>query len=695
MSLLRSPGASALGWEAATKQKEQSNADDNSDNFQASSNTSNQVSAADLHMPSRAKTLPSASSTDTADNDDEKNAPFAVFEEPDGSLTVSYSKSFQADDSRRDGIGECSQNLSEIVITGTATVTVLEGSVEILGCCLNDSDDVPSVDIYSPDGSWSSALTIVDTSYSRGKQIGTFFPTRLRISSLSFHNPVSSQWRRRTFALKTRSQVRCALSLPDRWKMAADAVLSDLVTKDMENAERVSASGPDMARTLVCGAKGVGKSTYVRYLVNRIMTSRVVASSEGGRNPTRRVAVVDCDVGQAELGPPGLLTLTVLDKPLLSPPHAHMVSPGGDVASNESSLNFVAAPDHISARFFGHFSSKADPVSYTAAIAHLVQQYEAWVGANKDTKCVEKLPLIVNTDGWIKGMGFEILSSIVDIVRPGHIVQLLGSTRSKFFDLTPHAREGRSIHVTEALGKVSQHISPLPSRSPSPVPHSANRPSTASDTEALGTINSSTLRSLRLTTYFLGGFSNLLSTGANFWPSSGGIYDLHCKVASALSSMRPYVVPFHSVFCSTPNIEEFGESGSAEDLALHSLNGSIVGLCRWEGESVKMCHQKAADVTSVHVTPPWLNATMLPCVGLGIVRGIDVSRKCFYILTPVSEGLLARFVPNLLVRASFQLPQECTFLGVHSESFPHQSCEVLSAGIGDDIMKSKNAPGKK
>ena len=175
-------------------------------------------------MPSRAKTLPSASSTDTADNDDEKNAPFAVFEEPDGSLTVSYSKSFQADDSRRDGIGECSQNLPEIVITGTATVTVLEGSVEILGCCLNDSDDVPSVDIYSPDGSWSSALTIVDTSYSRGKQIGTFFPTRLRISSLSFHNPVSSQWRRRTFALKTRSQVRCALSLPDRWKMAADAV---------------------------------------------------------------------------------------------------------------------------------------------------------------------------------------------------------------------------------------------------------------------------------------------------------------------------------------------------------------------------------------------------------------------------------------------------------------------------------------
>lgn len=110
---------------------------------------------------------------------------------------------------------------------------------------------------------------------------------------------------------------------------------------------------------------------------------------------------------------------------------------------------------------------------------------------------------------------------------------------------------------------------------------------------------------------------------------------------------------------------------------------------------MKMCHQKAADVTSVHVTPPWLNATMLPCVGLGIVRGIDVSRKCFYILTPVSEGLLARFVPNLLVRASFQLPQECTFLGVHSESFPHQSCEVLSAGIGDDIMKSKNAPGKK
>ncbi len=33
------------------------------------------------------------------------------------------------------------------------------------------------------------------------------------------------------------------------------------------------------------------------------------------------MALLDCDVGQPEVGPPGLVSLHITDAPLLSPPH--------------------------------------------------------------------------------------------------------------------------------------------------------------------------------------------------------------------------------------------------------------------------------------------------------------------------------------------------------------------------------------
>lgn len=46
------------------------------------------------------------------------------------------------------------------------------------------------------------------------------------------------------------------------------------------------------------------------------------------------------------------------------------------------------------------------------------------------------LPLIINSDGWMKGLGYEVLSTIVEsIVRPGHVVQILGGTKAKSFNL--------------------------------------------------------------------------------------------------------------------------------------------------------------------------------------------------------------------------------------------------------------------
>jgi len=73
--------------------------------------------------------------------------------------------------------------------------------------------------------------------------------------------------------------------IPDEWSQAANSI--------------VSSSTPPVV--LVCGPGSVGKSTFARYLLNLLLTTRC-----------KKVAYLDTDVGQTEFTPPGLISLTVV-----------------------------------------------------------------------------------------------------------------------------------------------------------------------------------------------------------------------------------------------------------------------------------------------------------------------------------------------------------------------------------------------
>jgi len=108
---------------------------------------------------------------------------------------------------------------------------------------------------------------------------------------------------------------------PQDWRCAAESYLADIQ----------SGLSP---KAVVCGAKGVGKSSLIRYLVNRILSRHHV------------VALIDCDVGQPEYNPPGLMSLHLLVDPVLSPPHLHMRTPElsfflGDVSTKHVPELFV------------------------------------------------------------------------------------------------------------------------------------------------------------------------------------------------------------------------------------------------------------------------------------------------------------------------------------------------------------------
>lgn len=61
----------------------------------------------------------------------------------------------------------------------------------------------------------------------------------------------------------------------------------------------------------VLGAKGAGKSTFIRLLANRLLAA----------SPC--VAFLDTDCGQPELTPPGMVSLHALCEPRAGPSHAH------------------------------------------------------------------------------------------------------------------------------------------------------------------------------------------------------------------------------------------------------------------------------------------------------------------------------------------------------------------------------------
>ena len=493
---------------------------------------------------------------------------------------------------------------------------------------------------------------------------------------------------------------------------------------------------------LICGAKGVGKSTFLRYAANRFLSApatrsgggRANADPEGRRGGSilhyrsrrrRRVAILDLDCGQPELGPPGTMSLTIVSQPLLLDPPGHMVCGGSIGRSRPPSMlddddsgrggDVDAAKTgnrhHEASYFFGDVTSKADPDAYVHMASRLLTRYRELRSSSPGWE--HDLPLLVNSDGWVKGLGYEILSAVVGVVDPGHVVQIVGNTKAKSFDMSAHSEDGgrdntvdpanddrgrrrcrrspRRIHVVRSFDG-SSLVDDCDDR-----PGSSTGPLLASASDH---------RAHRLCAYFLGGYDAM----ANLRPRidgedevvsfhrERGLQDPNNIIGLTLASMTPYAVPFRSVRVypppgfidgTTDPCAVWGVRGDlASDDALESLNGSVVGLCR---------DPEAHDGAHSH---PGCDADMgvpvLDCVGLGIIRSVDRSRGIFFVLTPVHPPLLAGV--TTFVGGNIQLPLECVYRGVHSDSFPYMSCghAIASAHSGSDAMKSRSSlRGKK
>jgi polynucleotide 5'-hydroxyl-kinase GRC3/NOL9 len=136
--------------------------------------------------------------------------------------------------------------------------------------------------------------------------------------------------------------------------------------------------------SVVCGAKDTGKSSYSRYLINRLLAKY------------NRVAYLETDAGQSEFTPSGLLSLHYISCPVLGPPYTHQ----------------QLVPER--SFYFGSASPRSNPDYYLACINQLVDHW-------RHDQLHDTIPLIVNTHGWVSGVGYELLLSHIHKVEPTDI----------------------------------------------------------------------------------------------------------------------------------------------------------------------------------------------------------------------------------------------------------------------------------
>ncbi|KAJ6672472.1 hypothetical protein OIU85_013779 [Salix viminalis] len=341
-----------------------------------------------------------------------------------------------------------------------------------------------------------------------------------------------------------------SIHISDEWSEAAESVAYDSTT-----------SPPPIA--IVCGPKNCGKTTFSRYLLN-ILLQRY-----------KRVGYLDTDVGQPEFTTTGFLSLTVVDK--LTP---------------DLTIPCLKTPERCF--FFGDVSSKRDPTTYLKCIFTLYDYYRKEY-CKSDSPVRNEMPLVVNTHGWVKGVGYDILVDMLRHIAPTHVVKINITSERKNLP-------GGKFWLDDGYGGQVNLIEINSARQ-----DSFNR-------SVLIQKDACLLRDLRIMAYF-----------RQCFPSNLNITTIK-ELANALASHPPYQVPISSIkirhlHSQVPHTEVF-----------YSLNATIVGLA--------VSSKQPENI-------PW-------CVGLGIVRGIDTFKGLLYLISPVPLILLEKV--DLLLQGFIHIP---------------------------------------
>ncbi|EGV65796.1 hypothetical protein CANTEDRAFT_118501 [Yamadazyma tenuis ATCC 10573] len=140
----------------------------------------------------------------------------------------------------------------------------------------------------------------------------------------------------------------------------------------------------EVSSFITIGNKNSGKSTISKLLLNTLVESSPIS-------------ILDLDPGQSEYSKPYCLSLTNHFDPII----------GFNYHKNENDLHY----------FYGFTTPQGNPELYLKITKSLIEHYQ------KNLK-PKGHHLIINTPGWVKGYGKELLTEITEWVQPDHLILL-------------------------------------------------------------------------------------------------------------------------------------------------------------------------------------------------------------------------------------------------------------------------------
>ncbi|XP_022178360.1 polynucleotide 5'-hydroxyl-kinase nol9 [Myzus persicae] len=152
-----------------------------------------------------------------------------------------------------------------------------------------------------------------------------------------------------------------------------------------ELLNRSIGSSTESVRVLLAGYKNSGKSTMMRYFINKCLKK------------WKQILVLDFDIGQSEFFIPGCISAFVIDKPLLGPNYTHLMQP-------------------LKSYFFESNDVMTNVPLYNEIVKKIVD--------DTNTDELRLMPCFINTMGFVEGAGLKILHNLISETKPSDVLQI-------------------------------------------------------------------------------------------------------------------------------------------------------------------------------------------------------------------------------------------------------------------------------
>ncbi|KAK1217414.1 Polynucleotide 5'-hydroxyl-kinase grc3 [Marasmius sp. AFHP31] len=512
-----------------------------------------------------------------------------------------------------------------IALLGTCTLTVIRGSVSLLGATLEPCQPRQHHRIFAPR---SSPIPVLKASSGKPSEVSEV--SRLNHAFRDENVLVVLQELRTNVEglgkiCKTFQgvfQLPHSLSSPSTPDLGLHGV--HLVMNESKGIHAFVQPSPWDSAFVLCeseqvflvkGTKKSGKSTFARTLLNHLLGSH------------RRVAYLECDLGQSEFTPGGMVALNVIEKPVFGPPFTHPTIP-------------------IHAHYLGSFTPRSSPSHYISAIQSLAQTYQLDVRTPYDDPD-ERIPLVVNIMGWSKGLGADLTKRIEEIIEPDRVFEFEVEGRGNDGGWYPQKQrqdpsipkhhlhilrpiESQAIDTATAYYSAADHrLMSLLSYFHAVFPSSPSPPSPSS---SLALLLKDSLRQIT----------------AQTWATS-----------LPLLAQPPYEVDVEKAIETIYLIGAGSEDVVKEEIN-RVLNGAIVGLISSEinASTSSQGESGPGNIPYVQNTPP-PDPNTSRAHGLALIRGVsseagDTSGTRLHVLTPLPPDLLS--TTKVLVKGEMEMP---------------------------------------